>query len=255
MDELFEILTAAGIECDDGSHHGAITVIHAGAPALVISYGFLTGDWHVRVLDAGVAAIVDYGRDLWVPLDRLAGRSEAARVVLTALDRAVVEEEWRGIERIREALLDAGWCPQLYDRGYTCETESGRIVLHVYADNEGRWVAVMGGRQSKFGPDPLTALRRAYAAEDSRRVRAALRPVLVELREPEVDRYDEVIAQIGALPDSPWLGHVRDGASDLLPHLPDAADRYLLALDLAGDPPEEIRDTVAALRARLEEMG
>ena len=159
------------------------------------------------------------------------------------------------IERIREALLDAGWCPQLWDRGYTYNTDAGRIVLYVYEDNEGQWVAVVAGRPAAFGGDPLTALRRAYAAEDSRRVRDALRPVLVGLREPEVDRYDDVIAQIDALPDSPWFGHVRDGASDLLPHLPDVADRYLLALDLAGDPPEEIRDTVAELRARLERMG
>lgn len=145
------------------------------------------------------------------------------------------------------------------------------VSIHCLYPNGTSWWARLNSHPSEAGQValcPLAALRRAYASSDSRRARSALRPVLVALREPPEQRWEqhnallreplfppEEVTDATAAWASCWFGVV-EALGELAI---DPADYSLLALDTVrkcvGDAPDEIRARVATFRAGLEEMG
>lgn len=69
-------------------------------------------------------------------------------------------------------------------------------------------------------------------------------------------RYDAVVeALLRVPPHDTWWRRLDAAVVAVTPHETDPARSTLRALDLAGAPPAQIRNAVAELRARLEEMG
>jgi len=169
------------------------------------------------------------------------------------------------IDQIANALGAHGWDIMARSPSALVATHGGAyIAMTLY---EGVWNATAHPRgERRVSRYPLRALRAAYAACDSVRSRALLRPALVDLREPRATR--EVMADrcshMYPLSTPPrWASDDRKRWSYLYVRAAlagfgasaDFADAYLAAIALAGPPPSEMVDDVRAAVMALEEMG